>query len=73
MLGLLRSILETIILLVNFLINIILGLINFLLMIPTYITFITSLISVVPAFAQVFFSAGIILTVILFMINRQEG
>lgn len=73
MLDILRSLLETIGLLFNFIVNAILGLVNFISMIPTYITFITSLISVVPLFAQIFFISGITLTVILFTIGRQQA
>jgi len=73
MLGILQSILETITMLVNFLINMIVGLVNFIMMIPTYFAFTISLIDVVPAFATVFFTAGLTLTIILFLINRQEA
>lgn len=72
MLGLLKAILETITMLVNFLINIIVGLIQFITMIPTYFTFVISMVDVVPPFATVFFTAGITLTIMLFLINRQE-
>lgn len=72
MLDLIRSLVETISLIFNFFLNTIRGLFNFLGMIPTYITFITSLISVVPAFAQVFFIAGITLTVLLFVIGKEQ-
>lgn len=71
MLGILQTILETISLVIQFIINAIVGLINFLLMIPTYFTFTISLVDVVPTFATVFFTAGITLTIILFVINRQ--
>lgn len=73
MLDLLRSLVETIGLIFNFIMNTFLGLVNFIGMIPTYVTFITSLISVVPAFAQVFFIAGITLTVILFVIGKDQA
>ena len=73
MLGILKSILETITMLVNFLINTIVGLVNFIMMIPTYFTFTIGLADSVPAFASVFFTAGITLTIILFVINRQEA
>lgn len=73
MLDLLRSLVETIGLLFNFFINTILGLVNFIGMIPTYVTFITSMISVVPLFAQVFFISGITLTVILFVIGKEQA
>lgn len=72
MLSLLRSIVNTILLLVTFVIHLIESLINFILMIPTYVTFISSMISVVPAFATVFFTGGIALTVILFIIGKQQ-
>lgn len=71
MLGILKAILETITMLVDFIINVIIGLINFIGMIPTYFTFVISLIDVVPAFATIFFTAGITLTIILFVINRE--
>lgn len=71
MLGILQSILETITLVIQFIINMIVGLVHFILMIPTYFTFVISLVDVVPAFATVFFTAGITLTIILFMINRE--
>lgn len=73
MLDLLRSLVETIGLLFNFFVNTILGLVNFIGMIPTYVTFITSMISVVPLFAQVFFISGITLTVILFVIGKEQA
>lgn len=72
MLGLLKAILETITMLVNFLINIIVGLIQFITMIPTYFQFVIGLGDIVPPFATVFFTAGITLTIMLFLINREE-
>ncbi len=73
MIELLRSIVDTIGALINFIINTILGLITFITMIPSYVSYIASLITVVPPFATIFFTAGITLTIILFLINRQEG
>lgn len=72
MLGLLKAILETITMLINFLINIIVGLIQFITMIPTYFQFVIGLADIVPPFASVFFTAGITLTIMLFLINREE-
>lgn len=73
MLDLIRSIVETISLIFNFFLNTVRGLFQFIGMIPTYVTFITSLISVVPAFAQVFFLGGITLTIILFIIGKDQA
>lgn len=73
MLNLIRSLVETISLLFNFFLNTIKGLINFIGMIPTYVTFITSLVSVVPLYAQVFFISGITLTIVLFVIGKDQA
>ena len=72
MLELLRSIIETVSMLITYLFNIIKGLVQFIIMIPTYVSWIAGLRAVVPPFATVFFTAGITITVILFLINRQE-
>lgn len=73
MLNLLRSIVESITMIINLLGSIITAIFNFIGMIPTYITFLLGLVSVVPPFALVFFTAGIYLTVMLFVIGRQQS
>lgn len=73
MLKLLESLLSSIGLLLTFLWNTLQSLIMFIGMIPEYITYITSLIAVIPSFATAFFIAGISLTVILFMVGRMES
>lgn len=73
MLSLLRSIVEAISMVINLLGTIIESIVNFIGMIPTYLTFLLSLVSVVPPFALVFFTAGIYMTITLFVIGRQQG
>lgn len=73
MINLFRSILETIILLVSFVINLIVSIFQFIANIPFYLNYVVSLTSVVPTFALTFFTAGISLTLILLIINRQQG
>lgn len=72
MIELLRSIVDTIGRLVTFIINTILGLITFITMIPSYLSYIAQLITVVPPFRTLFFTAGITITIILFLIDRQQ-
>lgn len=72
MLDILRSIWEIVQLLWQFVANMIISLAYFVMMIPTYMAYIVSLIDAVPAFATAFFTAGISLTIILFMMNRTE-
>lgn len=71
MLNLLRSIVESIVIIFNFFQHVLLSLIQFIGMIPTYVTFLFSLVDVVPSFALVFFGAGIYLTVVMLLINRE--
>lgn len=68
----LRALLDAVLLAIEFLGNMIYSLFQLIIMIPQYITYLTSLLPIVPAFATVFFTAGIALTVILFMLNRTE-
>ena len=72
MLGVLKAIWDAISLLFTFAVNMLLSLFTFISMIPTYISYIFTLVSVVPPFAVIFFTAGITLTVVLFMLNRTE-
>lgn len=73
MLKLLESFLSSIGLLLTFLWNTLQSLLMFIGMIPEYITYITSLTAVVPSFATAFFVAGISLTVLLFMIGKEQS
>ena len=72
MLGILKAIWEIANLAFQFLANMILSLGYFIAMIPTYLAYLLSLVSVVPAFASAFMIAGITLTIVLFMLNRTE-
>ena len=73
MIKLLTSLLSSIGLLLTFLWNTLQSLLTFIIMIPEYITYLTSMTAVVPSFATAYFIAGISLTVILFMIGKESS
>lgn len=72
MLAVLHSFLNTLQSVVNFVINTFTSLIDFLLLIPTYVTFIINSINVLlPSILLPFVTVCISLYVVLFIINRR--
>lgn len=72
MIQLLSSIVETIVSLVQFVINAINGLIQLLLLIPQAIAFITSSISMLPPFVIPFIIAALYIGIVQYIVGRQE-
>lgn len=72
MIDLLSSIVETIVSLVQFVINAINGLIQLLLLIPQAIAFITSSISMLPPFVIPFITAALYIGIVQYIVGRQE-
>lgn len=72
MIQLLQSIVDAISAVWQFFINSITSLINLIMMIPGIISSISSMLVVLPSYAAVYFTAGISLTVILFMLNKEK-
>lgn len=72
MIQLLQSIVDAISAVWQFFINSITSLINLIMMIPGIISSVSSMLVVLPAYAAVYFTAGISLTVILFMLNKEK-
>ena len=72
MIDLLTSIVETIVSLVQFVINAINGLIQLLLLIPQAIAFITSSISMLPPFVVPFIMAGLYIGIVQYIVGKQE-
>ena len=71
MLDLLSSIIDSIIAIFGFLINVVTSLITFVLHIPTYVTFLVSSIGIMPTVLIPFLTLTITLYVVLFLINRR--
>lgn len=71
MLNLLSSFVTTVTAIVQFVIHAIVSLLNFLLMIPTYIAFIVSSVNVLPSVVIPFVIASIWVTAYLFIIGRN--
>lgn len=71
MLEMLRSLLNTVMVLVNFVINTFTSLLSFVSKIPTYVTFITSSVAVLPYILLPFVYVCVSLYVVLFIINRK--
>ena len=72
MIDLLSSIVETIVSLVQFVINAINGLIQLLLLIPQAIAFISSSISMLPPFVIPFITAALYIGIVQYIVGRQE-
>lgn len=73
MINLLKSILDTIGILISLLISIVKSLINFIINIPTYLQFLISLLGVAPTFVYQFAITGLTISIILFLLNRKSG
>lgn len=72
MIDLLTSIIETIVSLVQFVINAINGLIQLFLLIPQAISFITSSIAMLPPFVVPFIMAGLYIGIVQYIVGKQE-
>lgn len=72
MIDLLSSIVETIVSLVQFVINAINGLIQLLLLIPQALAFVTSSISMLPPFVIPFILAGLYIGIVQYIVGKQE-
>lgn len=70
MLGLLSGIWNTIVAIVQFLINMITSLVNLIAHIPAYVAMITSSLTVLPTLIIPFALAGVSLFVVLFILGR---
>lgn len=73
MLNLLRSIIEFITAIVSFIIHAIGSLLNFITLIPTYVSFLITSINVLPSVFIPFMIATITLSVVLFVLNRRAS
>ena len=73
MLNLLRSIIDTIGIVISLLISIIQSLVNFIINIPKYLQFLISLLGVAPTFVYQYAVAGLSISIILFLLNRKSN
>lgn len=73
MINLLKTIVETITAVISFFIHTITSLFHFLQQIPTYLTFVTTSINVLPDVILPFAIAGLSISVVLFVLNRRGG
>lgn len=71
MLEFFRMIGDTIVTFAQMVINIVYGLVQFVLMLPKVLTFSAFAASFVPTFLISFFTASIIITVVVVLINRK--
>lgn len=72
MIELLSSVVDTIIALVQFVINGINGLIQLLLLIPQAIAFLSSSISMLPPFVVPFITAALYIGIVQYIVGKQE-
>lgn len=71
MLGLLRSIVDTIVVLVQFVINTISSLVSLIIHIPEYVLLITQSINLLPSFVIPFALTFVSIVVVQYILNRK--
>lgn len=71
MISLVKSLLNTVSAVVQFLINLLYSLFQFIRLIPSIINSLASILVVFPSFSLVYISLGITVTVLLFLVNRK--
>lgn len=73
MIKLIKSILDTIGIVIGLLISIIKSLVNFIINIPKYLQFLIATLSIAPTFTYQFAIAFLSITIILFLLNRKSN
>lgn len=66
----LQTVVDTIVSIFSFFLNLIMGLLNFLKLLPTYISYVTLSVGFLPSFLTVFASATIAIAVIYVILGR---
>lgn len=73
MLSLIKGLVETIGLVINLLIHLVQTIVIFIGSIPSIITYLVSLLTVIPSFALSYAVIGISLTVMILIISKQQA